>query len=648
MPCPYGWGDGIAVPRRVVLWVFGHGMPCPYGWGDGVPWADGWCCGGLGTAAPCGRSGLGDGIVGARQRRAPTGGGRHRRAPTGVWVFGHGAPWADCVLGDGIWARQRRAPTAWGDGMCRAPTGGVVGVWARQRRGPTGGGRCAVRRRVVLWGFGHGSALPGWGVCRPTGGVVGVWARQRRGPTGGGTVCRGPTGGVVGGLGTAAPWADGWGGRCAVGRRVVLWGFGHGSAVGRRVGDGVVRRGWCCGGLGTAAPWADGWRWGGWARQRRAPTGGGTVCRGPTGGVVGVWARQRRGPTGGVVGVWARHRRAPTGGGTACRAPTGGVVGVWARHAVRRRRGGTALSCADGWCCGGLGTAAPCPYGWGEVAVGRRVVLWGFGHGSAVPLRVGGRCAVGRRVVLWGFGHGSAVGRRVVLWGFGHGRPWADGWCCGGLGTAAPWADGWCCGGLGTAGPWAVLCLGDGIVGARHAVPLRVGPSAPLRPLRLCVNVLCVNVLCVKRCAVGRRVVLWGFGHGRAVGRFVSGGRHCRGTAAPCPYGWGDGIVVRRRVVLWGFGHGSAVGRRVGPSAPLRPLRLCVNVLCVKRQRRAPTGGVKGIWARQRRAAFCVWGTALSGHGMPCPYGWGDGVPWADGWCCGGLGTAAPCAYGWR
>ncbi|GIV90065.1 MAG: hypothetical protein KatS3mg055_2583 [Chloroflexus sp.] len=173
-------------------------------------------------------------------------------------------------------------------------------------------------------------------------------------------------------------------------------------------------------------------------------------------------------------------------GGTVCRAPTGGVVGVWARQ----RRAPTA---------------------WGDgIVVRRRVVLWGFGHGMpcpyvrSSPLRLCALCA-------------------FALTSFAlNGVPCADGWCCGGLGTAGPcpygwgdgvpWADGWCCGGLGTAAPCGILCLGDGIVGARHAVPLRVGPSAPLRPLRLCVNVLCVNVLCVnvlcvKRCTVGRRVV---------------------------------------------------------------------------------------------------------------------------------------------
>jgi hypothetical protein len=228
---------------------------------------------------------------------------------------------------------------------------------------------------------------------------------------------------------------------------------------------------------------------------------------------------------------------------------------------------------ADGWCCGGLGTAARCPYGWRPLrlcvnvlcvkrcAVRRRVALWGFGHGSAV----------GRRVVLWGFGHGSAVGRRVALKAYRHGMPCPYGWGtvyrapAGGvvgvcqthagrrvaIWDGVPCAGGWCCGGLGTAcraptggGRCAV---GQRVVlwvfGHGRAVPLRAFvPSAPLRPLRLC-----VNILCVKRCAVRRRVALKAYGHGSVVPLRV-GGRHCRG----------------------------------------------------------PTGGVVGVWARQGRAPTCV------------------------------------------
>ncbi len=231
-----------------------------------------------------------------------------------------------------------------------------------------------------------------------------------------------------------------------------------------------------------------------------------------------------------------------------CRAPAGGVVGVWARHAVPLRVG-DGVPWANGWCCGGLGTAGPCPYV------------------RSSPLRLCALCA-------------------FALTSFAlNGVPWADGWCCGGLGTAArcpyvrssplrlcalcvfalngvPWADGWCCGGLGTAArcPYvrsSPLRLCALCVFALNGVPwadgwccggLGTAARCPYgwRPLRLC-----VNVLCVKRCAVRRRVALWGFGHGSAVGR---------------------------RVVLWGFGHGSAVPLRAFvPSAPLRPLRLCVK-----------------------------------------------------------------------
>jgi hypothetical protein len=156
---------------------------------------------------------------------------------------------------------------------------------------------------------------------------------------------------------------------------------------------------------------------------------------------------------------------------------------------------------ADGWCCGCLGTAGPCPYGWGPL---RLCALCVFALPSfalnGVPCAdgVGGRhCraptggvkgiwarhAVRLRVALWVFGHGSAVGRRVVLWVFGHGMPCPYGW-----GDGVPWADGWCCGGLGTAAPcpygvggWHCRAPAGGVVGvwARHAVPLRVGDGVP-------------------------------------------------------------------------------------------------------------------------------------------------------------------------
>jgi hypothetical protein len=152
--------------------------------------------------------------------------------------------------------------------------------------------------------------------------------------------------------------------------------------------------------------------------------------------------------------------------------------------------------------------------------------------------------------------------------------------------------------------PLCALCVSNfACCGHGDAVPLRAASfasasSAPLRPLRLCVTALCVSALCVT-------VLAWW-------------ARRCR-----APTGGVLGVrVLRDFCLLWARRCRAPTGGGlcVSTSAPLRPLRRCVTVLCVTvlawwaRRWRAPTGDVLGVRVPRD---FCLFvGTA-----MPCPYG---------------------------